>query len=153
MKRKSLTFLFLLVLSSSCFYPAMRVSADVPMVLEVTREKEGDDTVIIMEIRHSNPTPSHYVDIIEVDVDGEVRKVAIQEPQTATTFMSNLKLEGAEPSNIVVRANCNVHGWSTWTGEKSEDGGGIGIPGNPYEATILGIILGTLIIWILRREK
>lgn len=152
MRLNGLIFLCIFLMFLSCSSSVAMVSADVPMVLELTRESEGGETVLKIEIRHGSPTSAHYVDIIEVDVDGEVKKVTVQEPQTTTTFTYSFKLGELEPSSVKVRAHCNIHGWSTWEAEKREEDGG-GIPGFPYESIILGLLLGALALWMLQRGR
>ena len=54
------------------------VFADVPSVLELTTEKDGGDNFLVIEVRHSSPTSSHYVDIIEIEIDGELKECILK---------------------------------------------------------------------------
>lgn len=135
-----------LLLVLVCLSPTSLVSADVPTVLEITREKRGDDTFLVIEVRHGSSTSTHYVDAIEVEKDGKAERISDLEPQTGTRF----KVEHAvDPeAEIRVRARCTVHGWSRWAGEEEEEpGGGGGIPGFPYESMALGATLVLLLLW------
>lgn len=111
--------------------------ADVPTVLEMTREEEGGETFLVIEVRHNYPTSSHYVDVIEIEVDGRVEKLDDVGPQTGTRFEERYSVH--PDAEIRVRAHCNVHGWSPWAAEEEEEtGGGGGIPGFSPESVALG---------------
>jgi hypothetical protein len=86
--------------------------------------KEGDNTILNIEIEHNNPSSSHYVNIIDVEIDGNVQSVTGLEPQTSTQFTYKYDLGKLEYENVRVRANCNVHGWSNWAtlGEQPIEG-------------------------------
>jgi desulfoferrodoxin (superoxide reductase-like protein) len=123
--------------------------ADVPSVLEISREEEGGNTFLVIEVRHGSPTSSHYVDVIEVEVDGEVEKLDDLEPQASTRFEERYAVD--PDAEIRVRAHCNVHGWSRWAGEEEgEPVGGGGIPGFPHESVALG---AALVLLLLRRKS
>jgi desulfoferrodoxin (superoxide reductase-like protein) len=118
------------------------------------REKEGGKTLLQVEVRHNSPSMSHYVDIIEFDINGEVHRATDLRPQSDRVFTYTYELGDVEASNIKVRAHCNFHGWSSWTfEEKEEEGEGGGIPGFPYESVLLGVLLGGLILWTLQRKR
>lgn len=129
-----------------CFSSIPLVYADVPSVLEITMEEAGGDTFIVIEVRHGSPTSSHYVDVIEVEVDGEVERLDDLGPQASARFEERYAVD--PDAEIRVRAHCNVHGWSQWAGEEEEEpGGGGGIPGFPYESMALGAALSLLLLW------
>jgi desulfoferrodoxin (superoxide reductase-like protein) len=109
------------LLFSSLVAPA---SADTPVILEIKTSTEGDDTVFNIEVRHNNPTSSHYVNIIEVEVDGDAQRVNNLEPQTSTQFTYKHVLGKSEYQSVRVRVNCNIHGWSSWAtiGEQPQSG-------------------------------
>lgn len=116
------------------------VNADVPSVLEINASTQNGDTILLVKIRHSNPRASHYVDMIEIDVDGEITKVTGIEPQDTQEFEYEYNLgEIGEDAKLKVRAHCNLHGWSSWY-EIEQDEADDGIPGFPWEASTIGIL-------------
>jgi desulfoferrodoxin (superoxide reductase-like protein) len=141
-----------LLLVLICLSSIPLVFADVPSVLEITREEEGGDTFLVMDVRHGSPSSSHYVDVIEVEIDGKVEKLADLDPQTSTRFEERL---AADPeASIRVRAHCNVHGWSPWLSEGEEETHERrGIPGFPYGSVAIGVVSGLLALsWMRRRH-
>ena len=90
------------------------VSADVPAVLEISKEIQGTNTILNLKIRHNNPSQSHYVDTIEAQVDDKLIRVDLT-PQNEATFTYKIDLGQIDQNALVkVRANCNLHGWSLW---------------------------------------
>jgi hypothetical protein len=132
--------------------PTLIVYADVPTVVELELETRGEDTVLVIRVRHSSPSQTHYVDEIEVEVDGKVEKIE-RDSQSATTFTVEHTVD-SEAADIRVRAHCTNHGWSRWksleTGEPTADGGGI--LGFPVEATAIGLAIGAVLLWVARRQ-
>lgn len=155
MNLKSRPTVLILVLILSCLSPATMVFADVPTVLVITRVEEGDETFLEVEVRHSSPTQTHYVDVIEVEVAGNVEKIDGLEPQTTTKFTTKYKLEDTGALEVRVRAHCNIHGWSQWTSESPEEDEerGVGIPGFPYGSIAFGLTFATFVTWWARRLK
>lgn len=121
----------------------------------MTRVVEGNDTFLEVEVRHSSPTQTHYIDTVEVEIDGNVEKLTGLEPQTTTKFTTKYRLEEPGASRIRVRAHCTIHGWSQWRSESTEgnDTGGGGIPGFPYGSILLGMAFATVVTWWARRLK
>ena len=154
MRLKWLLSLCIFTLILACLHSGQMVLADVPKIQVITREKEGGKTLLQVEVSHSSPSTSHYVDVIEFDINGEVHKATDLEPQSDRVFNYTYDAGGVEASNIKVRAHCNLHGWSSWNiEEKGEEGEGAGIPGFPYESVFLGVLLGVLILWTLQRKR
>jgi desulfoferrodoxin (superoxide reductase-like protein) len=146
-----ISFLLFALLSSILVNAAY---ANVPTVGKVESTKEGNRTILKISISHSNPSSGHYVDIIEIDVDGTVTRIDNIEPQTSVDFEYEHDLgELTGTPTIKVRANCNLHGWSPWfeVREEEEEEQSM-IPGFPWEATALGII-GASYPLIRRRLK
>jgi desulfoferrodoxin (superoxide reductase-like protein) len=125
----------------SCLTPLAVVRGDVPTVISVEEVRRGDDNVLVIEIRHSSPSSSHYVDSFEVEVGEEVYTMEDLGGQSTTVFTVEHVL-GSPEADVRVRAHCNIHGWSQWAqlGEKPADTGG-GIPGFGYAAILLGLTL------------
>ncbi len=119
--------------------------ADVPSVIQIN-VVEGK---IMVEIRHSSPSSSHYVETVEVRVDGEVYEIDL-EPQTETVFEVEVELDDVGLTFIEVRAKCISHGWSNWASygveEPTDDAGGI--PGFP----MLSVLAGVALIMLLQRK-
>ena len=93
------------------------VSANVPTVLQIDNISQGTSGKIHLQITHLNPNPTHYVDVIEVDVNGKVTQFS-QQPQTTDPFTVDIdigQLEG--PPLVRARAHCTKHGWSIWSGQ------------------------------------
>jgi len=152
MRVKGLVNVGTLLLILICFSSLPMVFADVPSVLEITREEDGGETFLVIGVRHGSPSSSHYVDLMEVEIDGKVEKLADLDPQTSTRFEVRLAVD--PEASIRVRAHCNVHGWSPWLTEKEEEtqerGG---IPGFPYESVIIGLVTGAFVLWLLGRKQ
>jgi len=112
------------------------------------------EMVLRVDFRHNSPSSNHYVDSIEVEIDGKVEEITDQDPQSSASFSESKTLEDGEIGSIRVRAHCNIHRWSQWrTLELREDGGGGGgIPGFPLEALALGLLVSAMILWISQRK-
>ena len=133
-----LTSSLLLILVSALVVSA--AYANVPEVLEDGTTKDGDNTILLVKVRHLNPSSTHYVDIVEIDLDGKIIQVTGLKPQDAEEFefRNNLGEVSGTPK-IRVRAHCNVHGWNSWY-ELGGGAGSSGIPGFPWEAIAIGIL-------------
>ncbi|MFA9496620.1 MAG: hypothetical protein ACERKS_11970, partial [Candidatus Bathyarchaeota archaeon] len=59
------------------------------------------------------PSSSHYVETIEVRIDGEVYEIDL-DPQTETVFEVEIMLEDVDLTFFEVRVKCISHGWSSW---------------------------------------
>ncbi|UCE43628.1 MAG: hypothetical protein JSV57_04525 [Candidatus Bathyarchaeota archaeon] len=92
------------------------VSADVPDVLSVEPWISGADTILNITVRHASPTSSHYIDVVEVDIEGDVQTINLDPPQSAPTFLVQYNMgEITETPTVQTRAHCNFHGWSSWS--------------------------------------
>lgn len=91
------------------------VLADVADVLSVEPWTSGTETVLNITVRHSAPTGSHYIDIVQVDVDGEVEDINL-ESQSTNPFIVQYNMDevAGEPA-VQVRAHCTLHGWGSWS--------------------------------------
>lgn len=111
---KILACLCLVSLFLLSFSTIMPVLANIPTVLNIEATKEGADTALSIEISHSSPSSTHYVDMIEVEVNERLDRVSNLEPQTTTTFTYEHNVGTVEYETIRVRAHCTDHGWSPW---------------------------------------
>lgn len=133
-----ISFLLFALLSSILVSAAF---ANVPTIGKAEMKKEDNRTILLISISHSNPNTGHYVDMIEIDVDGTVTIVDDIEPQTSVDFEYEHDLgELNGTPTIKVRAHCNLHGWSPWFEVKEEEEEQSMIPGFPLEASAIGII-------------
>ncbi len=64
------------------------------------------------------PCTSHYIDAVEVDVNGQIEQFTLKtKEQTTNPFSVELELgEIKETLNVRARAHCNHQYWSDWYG-------------------------------------
>ncbi len=146
MRLKSLARLGVLLVLAMSILPVTISYANVPTVLSMEIETRGEDTILVMEVTHSNPTPTHFVGTAEVEV-GEESVIHLDlVPQTSGTFITEVELESMAEV-IRARVDCTTHGWSSWrklsTGDQDRGGG---IPGFPAEAVAAGILAAGLML-------
>lgn len=104
--------LALVTISGSQVTPAY---ADVPAVLTIEPWGSGTDTILNITVRHIFGF-EHYVDLVEVDVDGIIQSMPIAPPQSALVFVVQYHMgEVAGTPTVSARANCNLHSWSPWS--------------------------------------
>jgi desulfoferrodoxin (superoxide reductase-like protein) len=134
-----------LVVFSSC---ANVVRANVPSVIQVENVSYGSTIALKVHISHANPTPTHYVDKLNVmgTAGGYSRNLTFNlSPQTADpfTFEVSADLTGAPISldqvKIQVRAHCTIHGWSAWSQE-------IAVPEINLTPTVLIVVLTSTLL-------
>ena len=93
------------------------VSANIPTVIQIDNVSQGSSGKIRLQITHLNPSSTHYVDVIEVDVNGQVTQFN-QQPQTTDPFTVELDLGQLQGNpTIRARAHCTKHGWSSWSSQ------------------------------------
>jgi len=94
-----------------------KAEANVPTVLQVENISQAPMGKIRLQIAHANPSSSHYVDLIEVNVNGQVKQFN-QQPQNGDPFTAELEIGQVQGTpNVKARAHCNIHGWSDWSNE------------------------------------
>ncbi len=144
-------FSILLVINVFTLREVITVKADVPTVLSINQWKSSADTILNITTTHASPSDSHFVDQIEVNVNGSVRVVTLS-GQSTTTFLTqyNLGVITGTPS-IGARAHCNVHGWSNWYG--STTSGSSGTNPDLSGIAIVGIAVIALIVIVLFARK
>ncbi len=115
------------------------IYANVPTVLSLEEAKRGEDDVLVIEVSHSSPSSSHYIDSIEVEAGEQVYTIEDLDVQSTTVFTVEHVLESSG-TGVRVRAHCNVHGWSQWTQLGDEPTAqSTGIPGFGYAAMFIGL--------------
>lgn len=91
--------------------------ANVPTVVQIENISQDSTGKVRLQITHANPSSNHYVDLIEVDVNGQVTQFSLQ-PQNKDPFTVELDLGQLQGTpNVRARAHCNTHGWSGWSNE------------------------------------
>jgi desulfoferrodoxin (superoxide reductase-like protein) len=115
------------------------VVADVPDVLQIQNISQGSAGRIRLEIRHASPSSSHYVDTVEVEIEGQVKHFDLQ-PQSNNPFTVELDLGDIQGTpGVRARAHCNLHGWSAWSNQ-------ITVPEFPaIEAAVLLVMAASLL--------
>ena len=148
MKKSMMYFLGFLFLINFILIPIMLLApvyADVPGIVNIEPWISGTETTLNITIRHSSPTSSHYIDLIQVDIDGIVNDLNLV-PQSANPFIVEYSLGelGGEPS-VRVRPHCNLHGWGGWSNPQT-------IPEFPSWALLPLFLTATLVIVFFRKS-
>jgi len=113
--KKSLFLILFLALMAITGSQIHVVFADVPSVLIIEPWTSGTDTILNITVRHSSSTSSHYVNKVEVDVDGTVHDIDLI-PQSTVNFVVQFNMgELTEEPTVRARAVCTIHGWSSWS--------------------------------------
>ncbi|MEJ2242105.1 MAG: hypothetical protein P8Y18_08185 [Candidatus Bathyarchaeota archaeon] len=123
------------------------VYANVPSILNVEPWVNGTNTILNITVSHLGATNSHFINTVQVEIDGVVNNLNLN-PQTTDTFIVqyNMGELNSEPT-VRVRAHCNVHGYSNWSTAET-------IP--EFEATnplIIFIILSIITIVLTSKLK
>lgn len=112
--------------------------ANVPTVLQIVNISQGSEGKIRLEMAHSSPSSSHYVDLVEVQVGGATQQFSL-EPQNTNPFTVELDLGGLQGTpDVRAKAHCNLHGWSDWSQM-------VAIPEFPTAAIIALTLLMTML--------
>lgn len=86
--------MLLFTLVSTVIFRVHPVWADVPSVKNIEVWMSETDTILSITIRHASPTSSHYVDKVEVDVNGTIQTIDLPPlPQSTVTFVHACKLK------------------------------------------------------------
>lgn len=138
MRKKAFLTVFIVSLFLASLLSVTIVRADVPSFLQI----KVVNSKIIVEIRHSSPSSSHYVETVEVLVGDAVYVIEL-DPQSEVVFEVEVVLDEVDLTYFEVRAKCITHGWSNWTSygveDPTEDAGGI--PGFPALSVLVGVAL------------
>jgi len=149
---RDLSLIYLLILSlliSICRFPA-EVHANVPVILDISTLEADGKVSIEIQINHQNPSfggysADHYVDLVEVEIDGTPHQISAMQPPTAETFTVTYYIgELTGYPTIRVRAHCTIHGWSPWTQPQV-------IPEYP-NGPIATILLSFLFVLLMKRK-
>jgi desulfoferrodoxin (superoxide reductase-like protein) len=146
--------LVLLVSLLGLLSSAKLVVADIPSVVSFSANPiidcgvplAGRGFLLMVTIKHANPTASHYVDKIEILKEKTTATIDLQ-PQSGETFTTTAILcegrdyQAGEELNVQVRAHCNVHGWGSWSSS-------ITVPefGAPVQVGLMTLLLAGVIV-------
>jgi hypothetical protein len=120
--------------------------ANVPTILQVENISQGSMGRIRLQISHANPSSSHYVDLVEADVNGQVTPFSLQ-PQNSDPFTVELDLGQVQGTpNVRARAHCITHGWSDWSSQVS-------VPEFPATAVAVFMALAASLFMIRNTKK
>jgi len=124
----------------------MTATATIPGVLKIENISQDSAGKIRLQISHASPSANHYVDVIQIDVNGQIKTYNITQPQTTDPFSGEFDLGQIQGTPTVkARAHCNIHGWSTWSD-------GVAVPEfSQVELTVLATLAAALLI--ARRTK
>ncbi len=114
-RTKRLVLVLLLALVATAIFQIRVALADVPSVVSIEPWTSETDTILNITVTHSSPTSSHYVNKVEVDVNGTINDIDLT-PQSTVTFTVQYDLgELAVEVPVQARAYCTIHGWSNWS--------------------------------------
>lgn len=114
-EKKSLFIMLFLALTMITGFRINSVLADVPTVESIEPWTSETDNILNITVRHSSPTSSHYVDKVEIDIDGAVNNVDLT-PQSKVTFVVQYNMgEVVDTPTVQARSHCTLHGWSGWS--------------------------------------
>ncbi|UCD45150.1 MAG: hypothetical protein JSV27_01185 [Candidatus Bathyarchaeota archaeon] len=155
--------LFVIIVLTATF-PIIGVRGDVPTVRQLEGTQSGDDILITVVIRHGSPSSNHYVNRVEVKLDGSTTTMGLS-PQSGVTFTVNATFEDDEMGQMRARAFCTIHGWGQWkeagstldedvtvTTEEPEESVSRSIPGYQAESILMGAIGVIFLLWKSRRR-
>lgn len=100
--------------------------ADVPVVNSVQPWTRTSDSHVILNITitHRNYYAGHYVDYMQVDIDGSVNTVNLSPPQPVTVITEyDMGIVSTNPT-VRARAHCTLHGHSGWSAPVQIGGNG-----------------------------
>jgi hypothetical protein len=106
----SLVVLFILFIP----YFVVPVFANVPTVVQIIVSQKGTDIFVALNINHLNPTSTHYIDTIEIEINGVTQQIENLQPQNQETFSYEYNAGKINITTVKARAHCTLHGWSDW---------------------------------------
>ena len=140
------------------FLPIGMVHANVPSVINITRRTENGNTLVDVKVSHSDPSTSHYIAQINLDLDGTTKPFTNLAKATATEATYTLNIGQINPKTVKAQAICVIHGPGDWFSEGAAGGstggsyGGGGIPAYPTESIVVGAILAVALILLSKKH-
>ena len=124
-EKKLSSALIILLIAMVCAFSVGSVFADVPVVnsIEPWTRSSDNHAVLNITITHRNYYTGHYVDRVQVDVDGTVSTVDLSPPQPVNLpFVVQYDLGLVTGSSTIrAMAHCNLHGSSAWSSYVESD--------------------------------
>ncbi len=132
--------LIILIIVAMVFSSICTVYGDVPVVLNLNTVARGGETVLVIEVRHNSPNPTHYVDLVTVMLGDSSYQIDL-DSQNEAVFTVEYVLGSTE--SVRARAHCTLHSWGQWRqlGLGDANSGGGGIPSFPIESIILAFLM------------
>jgi hypothetical protein len=110
----------------------------------------GRGFLIVVTVRHTNPTATHYVDKVEVAIGKATESIDLKPQSTEVFTVTTVVCEGrdyhpGQEVTIQARAHCTLHGWGSWSSS-------VTVPefGAPTVAAAVALILVGLITSLVR---
>ena len=111
--RGKMIIILSLLLPMIALFPLAPVFADVPDVQEIVYWTDGvGNTVLNITIRHNANVPplSHYVDWIDMEIDGSTTTVPLLNNQTTQIFVAQYNMgQVIDTPTLRARVHCIVH--------------------------------------------
>jgi desulfoferrodoxin (superoxide reductase-like protein) len=151
--KKNIFILFLI--STILFIPTISVYANIPSVISITRRNEGSNTIIDVKVNHADPSTTHYIAQINLDLDGTVKTFTDLTHATTTEVTYSLNIGSATPKTIKAQAVCVIHGPGAYFTEGGTAGttSGGGVPAYPRESIFVGVLLGFAVLVIVSKRR
>jgi desulfoferrodoxin (superoxide reductase-like protein) len=91
------------------------VSANIPRVAQIENISQDSSGRIRLQIVHLAPSPTHYVNVIEVTINMTTKQFN-QTAQDSNPFTVELDLGPLQGTvTVMARAHCILHGWGDWS--------------------------------------
>jgi desulfoferrodoxin (superoxide reductase-like protein) len=115
-RRRNFVPLFLVILSVLTMANAIAmVSANIPRVAQIENISQDSSGRIRLQIVHLAPSPTHYVNVIEVTINMTTKQFN-QTAQDSNPFTVELDLGPLQGTvTVMARAHCTLHGWGDWS--------------------------------------
>jgi hypothetical protein len=120
------------------------VKAIVPEIQEVVFWNNGENNMLNVTIYHTPVTAFHYVDQIEVDIDGIISSYPVSQPSVTFTAQINLGQIIGNPLGRT-RAHCTIDGWNSWSSQQA-------IPELSLSTIISLCLVGTLMVIVVKKK-
>jgi hypothetical protein len=117
-KPKPLTIMLILALAVFFTFQMNPVLANVPQVVSVQPYQHITDTLINVTIYHASPDSSHYVNLVELNIEGEGVEELPLSSQSEETFIAQFNIGVTDEYRmpyVTARATCTQHGSGDWS--------------------------------------
>ena len=107
MKKLRVIALFLTLIFATS---TMNVFADVPNTTSIIRRNEGGNLLLDVKVRHADPSTSHYISQINIDLDGTIKSFTDLTKVTTTEATYTINVGSVNPKVVKAQPVCSVHG-------------------------------------------